>query len=99
VSDSPIFLVIELVVHDEDKLERYVAEVIPMMARRGGEIVGFSPAPRVVEGDWRPQMLAVHHWRSEEAYDAFYASAEYQPLKRMREEACDSRIAVVRAFR
>ena len=97
--EQAIFLVIELRVHDQAKLESYVVDVVPMMARRGGEIVGFAPAPRVVEGDWRPEMLAVHRWRSEAAFEAFYASDEYAPLKRRREEACDARIVVVRAFR
>ena len=52
----------------------------------------------VLEGDWRPQLVVVHHWRSRADFNAFWNSDEYQPLRRLRHTACDSRIVVFDAF-
>lgn len=92
---DPMYLVAELTVHDREKLLRYAAAVQPIMARHGGRILGVSAGgARVVEGDWDPQLLVIHRWDSEAGFDAFWESPEYQPVKRLRHEACDSRIAV-----
>lgn len=95
---APLYLVADLHVRDRDKLLRYLAEVEPLMARAGGQILGHSAAGlRVLEGDWRPRLLVVHRWRSQADFDAFWESAAYQPLKALRQEACDARIAVFEA--
>lgn len=92
---TPMFLVAELRVRDRDKLLRYAAEVQPLMARYGGQILATSAAgARVLEGDWEPDLLVVHRWRSQADFDAFWSSPEYEPIKQLRHEACDSRIAV-----
>jgi uncharacterized protein (DUF1330 family) len=86
-------LVAELIVRDRDKLVQYASEVQPIMARYGGRIMGVSlGGARVLEGDWKPQLLVVHEWRSQADFNAFWESEEYQPVKRLRHEACDSRI-------
>ncbi len=90
----PMYLVAELDVRDRDKLVEYAAEVQPIMARYGGRILGFSAGgARVLEGDWTPQLLVVHEWRSQADFDAFWESDDYRPVKRLRHEACDARIA------
>jgi len=94
-AESPVILVAELRVRDRDKLMRYAAEVQPLMARYGGHILATSAAGvRVLEGDWEPNLLVVHRWRSRAGFEAFWSSAEYQPVKQLRHEACESRIAV-----
>jgi len=97
--EVPMFLVAELRVRDREKLIRYATVVQPLMARHGGQILGVSAAgARVLEGDWEPDLLVLHRWRSEADFDAFWSSEEYQPVKRLRHEACDSRIAVFAGF-
>ena len=90
-----MYLVAELTVRDRDGLVRYGAEVQPLMARAGGEILAVSPAPEVLEGDWRPHLLVLHRWRSRAHFDRFWTSAEYAPVRELRRAACDSRIVVL----
>lgn len=92
------YLIAELTVRDSEKLARYAAEVRPMMARYGGRIISIDVAPTAVEGDWHPEIIALHHWRSRADAERFLASAEYQPLLALRHEACESRIVVVTAL-
>jgi uncharacterized protein (DUF1330 family) len=94
-TDTPMLLVAELTVTDPEKLGRYATEVQPVMARYGGRITGVSvTGADVLEGDWHPQLVVVHQWRSRSDFDSFWNSEEYQPLKRLRHSACDSRIVV-----
>lgn len=91
----PLYLIAELTVRDRDKLLAYYEQVRPLMAEHGGEILGFSAAGAdVVEGDWRPQLLVLHRWRSRADFDAFWESPAYQPVKALRHAACESRIVV-----
>jgi uncharacterized protein (DUF1330 family) len=91
----PMLLVAELRVRDREKLRRYAAEVVPLMARYGGRILATSAGGAdVLEGDWEPGLVVVHQWRSRADFDAFWSSPEYAPIKKLRHEACDSRIAV-----
>lgn len=93
--DIPMVLVAHLAVRDSGKLQRYASEVQPLMARFGGRIAGFAPAhDSVLEGQWSEGVVVVHHWDSRTAFERFWASAEYQPLKQLRHEACVSDILV-----
>lgn len=91
-----MFLVAELTgIRDVDALRRYAAEVQPLMARHGGRIVAMSSrGEETIEGEPVTGIHAVHEWDSRDAFDAFWASPDYQPLKALRRSACDSRIVL-----
>jgi uncharacterized protein (DUF1330 family)/ketosteroid isomerase-like protein len=92
---TPMLLVAELTVTDPEAMLRYASEVQPVMARYGGRIAGVSATgPEVLEGDWHPQLIVVHHWRSRADFQAFWTSEEYKPLRHLRHTACESRIVV-----
>lgn len=92
---APMYLVAELTVRDRDRLLEYADRVRPLMDRHGGRIVAVShPGARVLEGDWDPDLIVLHRWRSRADFDAFWSSPDYDPVRRLRHEACDSRIVV-----
>jgi len=67
-----------------DLLERYAKYAIPLLGQFGGEMIAGSPAPTLLEGDWDGDWAAVLRFPSMEAAQAWYSSAEYQPLKELR---------------
>ena len=90
---TPLYLVAELEVHDAEKLAEYGRLVQPVMERNGGEIIGASLAgTQSREGDWNPGLVILHRWRSREDFERMWNSEEYEPIRRLRHEACDSRI-------
>lgn len=92
---TPMFLVAELDVHDLAKLAEYGRRVQPLMAEHGGEILGVSLAgAEAKEGDWDPGLMILHRWRSRPDFESFWESPEYAPLRELRHEACEARIAV-----
>lgn len=89
------YLIAELDVRDPEKLLEYGRRVQPVMARHGGEIVAISGrGARVVEGERKPGLVILHRWRSLADFDAFWDSQEYEPLRKLRHEACGSRIVI-----
>jgi uncharacterized protein (DUF1330 family) len=76
-------------------LRRYAVEVEPLMARHGGRIVAISSRSDVVEGEPVEGIHVIHEWESRSAFDAFWTSPDYQPLKALRRGACDTRIVVL----
>ena len=92
---KPAYLLAEMNVRDADGLSRYARDVAPLMARHGGHILAVSTVnPRVIEGSDDGRLMAIHCWRSQADFDAFFASSEYQPLKRLRRAAADTRIVI-----
>ena len=92
-AETPMHLIAEMRVKDPAKLLEYGRRVQPMMAAHGGEIVATSAlGTRVMEGEWEAGLLVIHRWRSRAAFDGFWQSADYEPLLRLRHEACETRI-------
>ena len=90
-----MYLVAEMRVRDRDKLLRYAAEVQPLMSRYGGRIIAVSGAgAELIEGEGDPPLIILHRWESRAGFDAFWRSPEYEPLRRLRHEACETRITV-----
>lgn len=88
-----MYLIAELEVRDPAKLAEYGRLVQPLMAARGGEILGVSLAgAEAREGEWEPGLLILHRWRSRDDFESFWSSAEYAPIRELRRQACDARI-------
>lgn len=90
-----MYLIAELTVLDHDMLRRYGLEVGLLMTEAGGEILAISSVADTLEGDWRPDLLVLHRWRSRRHFDRFWASAEYASVRDLRRAACKSRIVVL----
>ena len=57
--------------------------VLPMFKKHGAEVIAAS-APNVLEGEWGGNWTAVVRFPSMSVAEAWYNSAEYQPLKELR---------------
>ena len=81
-------------------LERYAKFAIPLLGRFGGEMIAGSAAPTLLEGAWDGNWAAVLRFPSMEAAQAWYNSAEYRPLRELREnELTESgRVVLLEAF-
>lgn len=94
-STEPIFLIAELRVRDLDAMRRYLREVRPLMERYGGEILAISAGPaEVIEGGESPALYAVHRWANRGAFDDFWRSPEYEPLRALRHASSKTRIVI-----
>jgi uncharacterized protein (DUF1330 family) len=82
------YLVVELTgVSDEAGLGEYIEKVPPLVERYGGRYIARGPA-HVLEGEHRPDVLVILEFPTLEQMQALYDSAEYAPLKALRQRSC-----------
>jgi uncharacterized protein (DUF1330 family) len=79
------YAVAQLDVEDPSWVREYVADVTPMVERRGGRYLARSAHVERIEGEQdTPQVVLLIEWPSLEAAEAFYDSEEYRPYRERR---------------
>lgn len=91
----PAYLIATLDVHDPAALARYGELVAPVVAAFGGRYLVRGGAADAPEGALGGSRLVVIEFPSIDAARRFYASPEYAPLLRMRQDAAGSELALV----
>lgn len=84
---GPYYLIFEADIHDSACFATYAEQVQPLIESAGGRFLIQGGASRVYEGDWHPPRIAVLEFPSKQAWDSFYFSAAYEPIKAIRHEA------------
>jgi uncharacterized protein (DUF1330 family) len=81
------YAVAELDVTDPAWVRDYVAEVTPMVERRGGRYLARTATIEQIEGERTPpQVVLLIEWPSKEAAEEFYESEEYRPHREARRQ-------------
>ena len=91
----PAYLVARIEVHDEAGFAEYRAQVTPVIAAHGGRYLVRGGAMDVVEGAAPPGRLVVVEFPDMAAARAFYGSAAYAPVLRLREASARSEVVLV----
>ena len=82
----PAYLIAEQIIKDEIKFEQYKNAVMPLIARFGGKYLT-KGTPKILAGKvWKPERIIIVEFPDMAALDAWYASPEYQPLMKLRDE-------------
>ena len=95
---KPAYLMVQITTKDFNRLtERYGQFARPTLAKFGGEMIAGSPEPKVLEGGWEGNWAAVLRFPSMAMAEAWYNSAEYQPLRelRMKELTDEGRLVLI----
>lgn len=79
------YAIAEINMTDPSWIRDYVANVTPMVERRGGRYLARTPKIEQVEGERAPQGFLLIEWPSKEAADEFYESEEYRPYRESRQ--------------
>ncbi len=91
----PAYLVARIKVHDDAKYAEYRTKVPPIVTAYGGRYLVRGGAMQVKEGDPPPGRLAVLEFPDMDAARAFYGSAEYAPVLKLRLDSADSEVVFV----
>jgi uncharacterized protein (DUF1330 family) len=91
----PAYVIVETDIHDPEQYEEYKAASPAAVAAGGGRFLVRGGELAVLEGDWEPTRLVVLEFEDLEAAKRFYASAEYQAAKQLREGAANLRMVAV----
>jgi uncharacterized protein (DUF1330 family) len=90
------YAVAELDVTDPSWVHDYVAEVTPMVERRGGRYLARSARIEKIEGERTPpQVFLIIEWPSKQTANEFYESEEYRPYRESRREGARNEFVLV----
>ena len=91
---KPIYLVVSAEVRNEEALEPYRQQAVPLAEAAGLEILGSSEV-ELMEGEWDHfPALTLEKFDSKAALHKFWYSAEYQQVKKLREGHLDIQFIV-----
>ena len=86
------YLIAEHKITDSAKFEEYRIKVGPMMAKHGGRYLTKGGSHKMPEGGhWNPERVVIIEFPNMAALNAWYTSAEYQPLIALR-KSCTSEL-------
>jgi uncharacterized protein (DUF1330 family) len=80
------YVVAEVKVTNPDEFQKYGQLAVPNIIAFGGKVL-VAGQPDTVEGDWKPERIAIVEFPSVEQAMAWYYSPEYSALKKIRERA------------
>ncbi|HEY7084567.1 MAG TPA: DUF1330 domain-containing protein [Hyphomicrobiaceae bacterium] len=84
----PAYLVVEHIITDAAKFEEYRTKVGPMIAKYGGRYLTKGATHTMPEGGhWKPERVVVIEFPDMDKLNAWYRSAEYQPLIALRKQS------------
>ena len=89
------YLIADIEVTDPVGYEEYKKQVPAVIAAHGGRYLARGGASQVLEGTWRPRRSAIIEFPTLAALEAFWRSAEYRPLRELRERSARSNIVVI----
>ena len=89
------YVIVEVSVNDPVRYEDYKKMVPPTLAAYGGKFVVRGGSAQTLEGDWQPARLVVLEFPSLERARQWWASSEYGPARKLRQETASTRMIVV----
>jgi uncharacterized protein (DUF1330 family) len=84
------YVYVDVEVTDPEGLMRYASAVAPLVESAGGRYLARGGATKGIEGAFVPSGSGLLEFPSRAAWDAFYDSAAYQPLKSLRQRSTRS---------
>ncbi len=80
---------------DEALFAEYLRQAVPLIERFGGRYLTRAGSHTVLEGEWRPNRVAVIAFPDRAALQAFYDAPEYRPLIALRRRAATDVIIAI----
>lgn len=96
MSDQPVFMMANLVVHDAARYREYEKGFFPILQKYGGEFLTFDDSHRTLEGSQPPEgRLILFRFPSEEAAQKWFDDADYQALSEHRRAGTELKFLTV----
>jgi len=84
-STKPVYGLVQIDIRNtEDFMDRYAQHVFPILDAWGVEMIAGSTTPTTKEGSFSGNWAAILRFKSREAAEAWYNSADYEPYKNLR---------------
>lgn len=90
------YYIAEHIITDPGKFEEYRMKMLPMIEKYGGRYLTKGGSQRFPERlHWKPQRAVIIKFPDMDSLDAWYKSAEYQPLMKLRKESTSDQDMII----
>jgi uncharacterized protein (DUF1330 family) len=90
------YLIVDIAaIHDDRTYASYREQVSAGLAAAGGRYLVRGGVSESLEGDWRPGRIVVVRFDSMEAARRWWASADYEHLKQLRQTSTTTHMIIV----
>lgn len=93
-----VYLIADIDITDPQGFEQYRQGVPATIAQYGGRYIARGGAVRVLEGDWSPKRCVMLEFPDMAAFEAWWDSPEYAPLKELRVRSTKSKLVVTQGL-
>ena len=91
------YMIIQAVIKDREKYNRYIHQVSPIIEKYGGRYHVRGEEIRSL-GDWKPERIIVVEFPSEEHIQKWLTSHEYSLIAQLRKEGADTNAIIVDGY-
>lgn len=91
----PVYVIAQGRIENREMLDQYVAKALPTIQSGGGRVVAFDETPQIVEGEIEHPRTVILEFESQDAFRAWYDSAEYQAALPLRLESAPGSLILV----
>ena len=94
----PAYILVNVIIHDTKKFAAYGSANAALVARMGGKYLVLGPEGDALEG--RPMIgkKVISEWPNKDAALAYWHSAEYAEIRKLREGICDAQVMLLDGF-
>jgi uncharacterized protein (DUF1330 family) len=89
---GPYYVILDVAIYDAERYLTYMGRVTPTLEAAGGRYLARGGALTTYEGDWQPPRIVLLEFPSQQAWESFYYSAEYEAIKGIRDEVSSGRM-------
>ncbi len=92
------YVIYDVDIRDPGPYAEFMNQVKPVVERFGGRYLARGGAHEVLEGTWRPRRLVLFEFPDMASARALFTSADYAPLKALRQSCSDGDVVVVQGL-
>lgn len=89
------YLVVNARISDRERFAAYGKATAALVARMGGRYLALGGARETLEGTWPEGKTVISMWPTRDAALAFWHSAEYAEIRKLREGICEAHVILV----
>ncbi|MEP6995760.1 MAG: DUF1330 domain-containing protein [Acidobacteriota bacterium] len=93
-----VYVIADIDVLDSAGYDEYRTQVPATIAAHGGRYLARGGATEVLEGDWSPKRCAIVEFPDMARFKAWWSSAEYVALRKIRERTTNSHLIVTQGI-
>ena len=86
------YLVLDFKVNDMATFAKYIQEIPAFVEKHGGRYIVKGVEPELMEGDWKPERLAILEFPSKQAAKDFLSDSDAEELIAIRQQSTDSQL-------